>query len=369
VNRGQELLGVAAGEVSSAYGAGEEGVSSQQESLVREVEADTAFGVAGGVEDRAGEAGDGDELAVVEGVVGVGDGWGGDAKPGGLDVHHLYLSEIVLVVEDGCAGELLETVGAGDVVDVGVGDDDLLDGEGVFGEEGEDAGDVVAGVDDDGFARGLVAEDGAVALEGADGEDLVDHVSSLWQVADGVMLICADAIAEKQIHFGMTERKARTTAKAGQRQGQERMRKPVACAFYRFARLLLRGRCLGGGGPGAGEDGVVSAGAREQNRQADGAEHEDDGGVGGQLGEEVGCAARAEGCLRALTAEGTGQVGGLALLEKDDSDEKERNDNVKSNEKTDQHSACNLLSPERDIRGRCVDWCEGGTCEPYALRR
>ena len=47
----------------------------------------------------------------------------------------------------------------------------------MFGEEGDDAGDVVAGIDDDGFVGGLVAEDGAVALEGTDGEDFVNHGS------------------------------------------------------------------------------------------------------------------------------------------------------------------------------------------------
>jgi hypothetical protein len=63
------------------------------------------------------------------------------------------------------------------VVDVGVGDDDLLDGEGVLGEEHEDAGNVVSGIDDNGFAGGFIAEDGAVALEGAYGENFVDHGS------------------------------------------------------------------------------------------------------------------------------------------------------------------------------------------------
>src|SRR5580698_5988631 len=63
-------------------------------------------------------------------------------------------------------------MGSGDV-----GDEDLLDGELVLGEEEEDAGDVVAGVNDDGFAGLLVAEDGAVALEGSDGEDFVNHGS------------------------------------------------------------------------------------------------------------------------------------------------------------------------------------------------
>ena len=143
-----------------------------------EVETDAAFGVAGGMEDGAREAGDGDEFAVLEGVVGGGDGGGGDAKPAGLNVHHFDQREIVLVVEDGSAGELLEAMGAGDVVDVGVGDDDFFDGEAVGGEDGDDARNVVAWVNDNGFVGGLVSKDGAVALQRTDGEDLVDHKDS-----------------------------------------------------------------------------------------------------------------------------------------------------------------------------------------------
>jgi len=89
--------------------------------------------------------------------------------------------EVCLVVDDGGAGDLFEGLRAGDVVEVSVGDDDLLSGELVFGECGEDARDVIAGVDDDGFARGLVAEDGAVALEEADREGFADHGSLVLQ--------------------------------------------------------------------------------------------------------------------------------------------------------------------------------------------
>jgi hypothetical protein len=134
--------------------------------------------------------------------------------------------------------------------------------------------------------------------------------------------------------------------------------------------LLLCGRRLcGRGGLGTGEDGAVGAGAREQNGEADGAEHEDDGGVSGQLGEEVGCAARPEGCLGALTAEGSGEVGGFALLEEDDANDKERDDDVKSDEKTDQHSACNLLDIRREDRRKMCGSVRGGDLNPYALRR
>ncbi len=85
--------------------------------------------MAGGVEDGAGDAGDGDEFAVFEGVVWGMDGGGGHAEPAGLDVHHLDQGQVVLVVEDRGSGEFLEAMGSGDVVDVGVSDDDLLGGE------------------------------------------------------------------------------------------------------------------------------------------------------------------------------------------------------------------------------------------------
>jgi hypothetical protein len=64
----------------------------------------------------------------------------------------------------------------------------------VFGEEGHDAGDVVAGVNDDCFVGGLVAEDGAVALEGTDGEDFVDH-RELCALSGELRVIAKEIIA------------------------------------------------------------------------------------------------------------------------------------------------------------------------------
>ena len=69
-----------------------------------EIEADAAFGVARGVDDRAGDASYGDELAVFESVVGGGYGGGGDAKPTSLNVHHFDQREVVLVIEDWRSG-------------------------------------------------------------------------------------------------------------------------------------------------------------------------------------------------------------------------------------------------------------------------
>ena len=188
VDGADEGRAVAAGKVCAADGTGEEGVAGEEEILLGEIEADAALGVAWGVEDAAGEGwcfvadgSDGDELAVVEGVVGRADFRGCHAEPSCLDVHHLDQREVVLVVEDGRAGEGLEAGCTGDVVDVSVGDEDLLDGEIVSLEEGEDAQNLGSGIDDDGLAGGLVAEDGAVALQRANGKDLVDHGDlDLW---------------------------------------------------------------------------------------------------------------------------------------------------------------------------------------------
>ena len=108
-------------------------------------------------------------------------------------------------------------------------------------------------------------------------------------------------------------------------------------------KLLLCWRCLGGGAFHAGEDRAIGAGTRECDGEADGGEHEDDGGPGGQFGEEVGGAAGAECCLGTLTAEGSGEVGGFALLEEDDADNEERNDNVDDYEKNDHRSCLYLL--------------------------
>ena len=80
---------------------------------------------------------------------------------------------------------------------------------------------------------------------------------------------------------------------------------------------------------------MIGVGAGEQDGEADGGEHEEDGRPCGELGEEIGCSAGSKGGLRSLAAEGSGEVGGLALLEQNDTDEEQRDDNVQDNEKND----------------------------------
>jgi hypothetical protein len=112
----------------------------------------------------------------------------------------------------------------------------------------------------------------------------------------------------------------------------------------------------------AGEDRAVRANAGQHDGKADGGEHEDDRGVGGQLGEEVGCAAWAEGCLRTLAAKGSGEIGRLTLLQEDYADDEEGDDNVQDNEKIEHRGKLKPLGAKDETRemvsGECGNRCE-----------
>src|SRR5580698_9654522 len=149
-----DLIEVATWQVGAADAAGEERVSGDKQLERGKVETDGALGVAGGVKHLCGAGFQAYALAVGEGFVGRSRFRGCDAQPGGLLVHDFQLRQIVLVQQDGRAGEALELEGAADVVD---------------------AADLFAGINDDGLAGLLVTENGAVALQRADGEGFENH--------------------------------------------------------------------------------------------------------------------------------------------------------------------------------------------------
>lgn len=124
-----DLAGVATGQVGAADGACEERVSGDEEIERRKVEADAALGVAWGVDDFSGKRFEADTHAVLKaGVWGFGF-WCGNAEPAGLRLHHGEEREIIFVEENGGTCEALELECSADVIDVGVGDEDLLEGE------------------------------------------------------------------------------------------------------------------------------------------------------------------------------------------------------------------------------------------------
>ena len=74
------------------------------------------------------------------------------AEPTRLHIHHRDKRKIRLIVENWRAGNLLQLRSARDVIDMGVGHDDLLNGQMMPGKGCENAWHLVARIDDDRFA-------------------------------------------------------------------------------------------------------------------------------------------------------------------------------------------------------------------------
>ena len=175
----QNLAAVSAGEIGAANTVAEESVAGGQFALGGHPQADTALSVARGMEHV--DLGGADEkfVAIFHRDIDIHRFRSAYAEPGGLDVHHALQFAVREVHIDRGSGCRLEFRCTADVVDVGVGDHDRGNRELVQGEDFQDAVNFVARVDHHGLARSFVAKDGAVALQHADGKDLVDHKASI----------------------------------------------------------------------------------------------------------------------------------------------------------------------------------------------
>ncbi len=136
---------------------------------------DAAGAVAGGVEDVEGVAGEGEGLAVVEGVGGVGCDDGSSREGGEVEGgvgEEIVLGGVEVDGEVGVAGA--DVVEAADVVEVGVGEQDAAGGDAQGGEAVEEGVGFKACVDDPGVGRVVCVAGGVdeVAVGGpvAEGE-------------------------------------------------------------------------------------------------------------------------------------------------------------------------------------------------------
>lgn len=175
VDRFDDLFGVSAGKIGAADASGEECVPGNEHIKRCEMEAHRSLRVARGINHLRGVVFESHGLAVNEAFIGERDFRCGDAEPPSLLVHHLEQGKVVLVQKNGSARQSFELERASDVVDVGVGDEDLPQFEAKLAQPSVNAGDLVSGIDHNRFARGFVAEKRAVALERADREGLEDH--------------------------------------------------------------------------------------------------------------------------------------------------------------------------------------------------
>jgi hypothetical protein len=175
LNRGDDLPRTSSGQVGAADRASEERVARQQQLVRREMEADAPLRVSGGVQDDGGEGFEADDHSVDRSDVRSGDLRGLNTQPAGLDVHHVQQGQVTLVEQDRSAGCPLELESAADVVDVGVGHDDLLESQAMAGEPRQYLGNIVAGVNDHCFAGSLVTEDRTIATQDSDRKSLKNH--------------------------------------------------------------------------------------------------------------------------------------------------------------------------------------------------
>src|SRR5208282_177573 len=136
---------------------------------------DAALGVAGSVENVRCEVTRSQRFAICDARFDGNCARRGHAEPGRLYVEHFQQRVVILVEQDGRPRQCAQLHGSAYVIDVGVGDDDLLHFQLVLADDGENVFNVIARIDDHGLVRGLVSDDGAVALQRAYGQDLVDH--------------------------------------------------------------------------------------------------------------------------------------------------------------------------------------------------
>lgn len=170
-----DLAWVAAGQIGAADAARKQSISGNDHLERLEMKTNRTLGVTRRVQHFGGVAIETDTQPIGEAYVGSGHIGCWNADPRRLLLHHFEKREIILVEKDGSAGEMLQLECAADMIDVAVRDQDLLELQAKVGEAAVNPADFIAGIDNDGFGGILVAEQGAIALQGADGERLENH--------------------------------------------------------------------------------------------------------------------------------------------------------------------------------------------------
>ncbi len=92
-----------------------------------------------------------------------------------MPVHGLIQRQVIAVHQHRCARVLVKLAQPADVIDMSVRADDGFDRQFVPAKEVQDTRDLVAGIDDQRFARDWIADDGTVALQHPHGDGDVDQ--------------------------------------------------------------------------------------------------------------------------------------------------------------------------------------------------
>jgi hypothetical protein len=97
------------------------------------------------------------------------------SEPNRLLFQHAVQIQVIGVNEDGRAGGVMHTAQSDDVIDVRVRNHDGLHFQTMPLDDLQNSFSIVARIDDDCFARARIAQDVAIALQHADGQDFMDE--------------------------------------------------------------------------------------------------------------------------------------------------------------------------------------------------
>jgi len=205
-NRVGNLIHRAAPEVGASNAAGEESVACKKPRhrygyaahIFRKVKAYASRSMTGRMHDAGLERAPTERVALFQKLVHIGDFRRRDAEESGLHIHPLIERKVIAMHQNGSAGVLPKLAEAADVINVGMRADDGFNGQAVAAEKFEDAGDFVAGVDDESFAAGRVADDGAITLQHSYGNGDVDE-------ALGYGVECRNGVVHKA-HYNIPSR-------------------------------------------------------------------------------------------------------------------------------------------------------------------
>jgi len=175
VDRPQDLLRIATGQIRPADAIHKQGVARDQLALGWNEEADAALGVAGSLQNvKLGRA-KLEAVAFARCHVDFGSFGCWHPQPSGLHVQLIVKLLIVGVHVNRRAGGCFQLLSSTNMVDMRMGNNDGLYAQVVLGKSGQDDVDFIAWVDHHCFVALLVAEDGAIALQDADRQDFVNH--------------------------------------------------------------------------------------------------------------------------------------------------------------------------------------------------
>ncbi len=175
MNGAKELFRVTTGQVRTTNGTGKERVPRKQQFFLRKIETAAPLRMSRRMECDSLDSVNRNRLSIGQSNVRGEHLWRRDAQPRCLYIHHLHEWKVVLVVQNRSACTSLQLLGSGNVVDMGMRNNNLLHRQAMPSKHRHNRRNIVSGIDNNRLTRRLVAQNGAVALEQPDRKNLVDH--------------------------------------------------------------------------------------------------------------------------------------------------------------------------------------------------